>query len=638
MALTFVILIVTIILFVWGKPRADITALLSLLALYLTGIIDTSQALSGFGDPTVILIAALFVVGEGLTQTGLTSWLGARIILLSRKRPTRLSLLMMGIGASLSGFMSNTGAVAALMPAVVSAAWGVGSVPAKFLMPLSFAAITGGLLTLMGTPPNVVVAEALSSAGFRPFGFFEFSLIGLPLVFVVMLYMVTIGNRLLPKETNTVRPVDLKTSLSELTKSYSLHGKLFRLRIRNQSPLDGKTLEDAALGRDHEISVLHIERADDGLNGNGAYPDYPANGNGDVRKHARLPLERFLHGDDITVPRGNTLLRAGDVLLVRATQEIIERAQVDLNFGVQPVDEAAESVDGALLSREVGVAEVLVTPRSEFIGKTLAESRFGDRFGVHVIGVRRHDQIAKRQRVKLDFGDSLLVRGRWDAIQRLAEDRRNFVVVGSPETMALQVPKLGARAWVALGALALMVVLMVSGWTPAVIAALIASIVMVIGGAVPVQQFYRGISWQSVVLIAAMIPMSVALQVSGGAMFLVDVIVNTLGSYPAPVLLLGVFLITSLLSQVISNTATTVLVAPLVLQAALTLGLSPYPLMMMVVVGASTAFLTPIGTPTNLLVMSPGGYQFRHYTQVGLPLYIVFLLAALLLVPIFWPL
>lgn len=638
MLLTFAVLLITIILFIWGKPRADVTALLSLLALYLTGIIDTSQALSGFGNSTVILIAALFIVGEGLTQTGLTSWLGARIILLSRRRPNRLSLWMMGIGAALSGFMSNTGAVAALMPAVVSAAWGVGSVPAKFLMSLSFAAMTGGLLTLMGTPPNVVVAEALSTGGFSPFGFFDFSLIGLPLVFVVMIYMVTIGNRLLPKETNSVRPVDLKTSLSELTKSYSLHGKLFRLRVRNQSPLDGKTLADAALGRDHEISVLHVERADETVNGRDGDGHHQVRGNGDEQRRARLQLDRFLHSDDITVPRGATQLQAGDVLLVRATQEIIERAQIELNFGVQPVDEDAESVDGALLTREIGLAEVLVTPRSEFIGKTLAESRFGDRYSVHVIGVRRHDQIAKRQRVKLDFGDSLLVRGQWDAIQRLAEDRRNFVVVGSPETMALQVPRLGRRAWVALGALAVMIVLMVSGLTPAVIAAMIASVVMVLGGAVPVQQFYRGISLQSVVLIAAMIPMSTALQVSGGARYLVDLIVNTLGSYPAPVLLLGIFMITSLLSQVISNTATTVLVAPLVLQAAVTLGLSPYPLMMMVVVGASTAFLTPIGTPTNLLVMSPGGYQFRHYSIVGLPLYVIFLIVALLVVPIIWPL
>jgi di/tricarboxylate transporter len=661
MTITFTILAITIALFIWGKPRADIVALLSLLALYLSGVITVGQSLSGFADSAVIMIAVLFVVGEGLTHTGITSWLGARMMAWSRGRPKPLLGWMMGFGAVVSGFMSNTAATAALMPAVVAAAWGVGSVPAKFLMPLSFAAITGGMLTLMGTPPNVVVAEALSGAGYAPFGFFDFAWVGLPLIFAVMIYMVTLGQRLLPEHTTGKKPLDLNTTLAELADAYSLHGKLFRLRILPTSPIAGKTIVAAALGHDREISVLRVDRAptahptpghngeasaghaeslaEKGTNGHHAQVAVAATlAPAPVLERRPRPIERLRGPEPVMLPRGDTLLQAGDILLVRATAEIIAQATAELDLTAEAVDEAAEPMSKTLLSREVGLAELLVTPRCELIGKRLSESRFADRYGVHVIGVRRHDQITKRQRVQLDFGDSLLVRGSWEAITRLAEDRRNFVVTGSPEALEAQVSSLSRQAWVALGAVTVMVALMVTSLVPNVVAALIALLIMVLGGAVPVDQIYKAISWQSLVLIAGMIPMSIALQVSGGAAYLVNLLVTGLGSGSPLILLAGVFLITSALSQVISNTATTVLVAPLILQTALSLGISPYPMLMMVAVGASTAFLTPIGTPTNLLVMAPGGYQFRHYTIVGLPIFFVFLGVALLIIPWVWPL
>lgn len=653
MTITFTILAITIGLFIWGKPRADIVALLSLLALYLTGVISVNQSLAGFSDSAVIMIAVLFVVGEGLTHTGITSWLGARMMAWSRRRPRLLLLWMMGFGALVSGFMSNTAATAALMPAVVAAAWGVGSVPAKFLMPLSFAAITGGLLTLMGTPPNVVVAETLGNAGYEPYGFFDFAWVGVPLVIAVLIYMVTLGQRLLPNHTTGKKPLDLNTTLAELADAYLLHGKLFRLRVLPTSPIAGQTLAGAGLGHDYEISVLRVDRAPlhPAAPGNG---HTPATGNGKptaptpggaavmvapapVRERLPHALERLRQPEPVMLPTGSTLIQAGDVLLVRATAEIIARAARELDLDAETVDEAAEPLSQTLLSREIGLAEVLVTPRCEFIGKSLAESRFADCYGVQVIGVRRRDQIAKRQRVQLGFGDSLLVRGGWEAIKRLAEDRRNFVVTGSPEALEEQVGSLSRQAWVALGAVAVMVALMVLSLVPNVIAALIALLIMVLGRAVPLEQLYKAISWQSLVLIAGMIPTSIALQESGGAAYLVNLLVTTLGEGSPLILLAGVFFITSALSQVISNTATAVLVAPLVMQTAISLGISPYPMLMMVAVAASTAFLTPIGTPTNLLVMAPGGYQFRHYTLAGLPIYLVLFGVALLVIPWVWP-
>lgn len=649
MTITFIILAVTIGLFIWGKPRADLAALLSMLALYLSGVISVGQALSGFADAAVIMIAALFVVGEGLTSTGVTAWLGAKMMKLARKRAKPLLLWMMGIGALVSSFMSNTAAVAALMPAVITAAWGVGSIPAKFLIPLSFAAITGGLMTLMGTPPNVVASEALAGAGYAPIGFFDFAWVGLPLVLMVMIYMVTIGQKLLPDKTEGTKPLDLNAAMQELADSYSLHGKLFRLHVNPQSSLVGKTLAATGLRRDREISVLRIGRSvhhtatelEPVALSNGGHPFHPVEAkaaNGEHLSKLVFPLHRLRHPETIVTPSAQTVVLAEDELLVRATQEIIDQAAADFDLTAELVDDQTEPLSGTLLTHEIGLAELLVTPRSEYIGKSLAESRFADRNGVHVIGVRRHDQIAKRQRVKLDFGDSLLVRGSWEDIQRLADDQRNFVVVGSPQTMADQVTVLSNQAWLALGAVAVMIALMITGAVPNVMAALIAAGIIVLGGALPVEKLYKSISWVSIVLIAAMVPMSVALQESGGAELLVTWLVTNLGSVSPYLLLAGMFLITSALSQVISNTATTVLVAPLALQAALASGISPYPLMMMVVVGASTAFLTPIGTPTNLLVMGPGGYQFRHYTIAGLPIYLLFLGVAMLVVPWVWPL
>lgn len=616
MYLTFAILAITIALFVWGKLRSDVVALLALLALYLTNILDLPQTLAGFGDSTVIMIAALFVVGEGLSQSGATAWLSSRLRSLAGGRPVRLLVAMMIIAASLSAFMSNTGAVAALMPAVVAAAWSVGSVPAKYLMPLALAANSGGMLTLTGTPPNIVVADSLTSAGFAPFGFFEFGLIGLPLLAVTILYVVLLGVRMLPDRTNLAPPADLDMSVGEWADAYSLHGKLFRLRVRAQSKLAGMTLAESGLGNEYEITVVSIKH----------HPD----------RH-REPLIEGWGMDDVLMPDGNTVLRPGDELLVRATAPIIEQAMADFNFGVQVLDEYAEPLSGTLLSHEIGLAEVLVTPRSGFIGQTLAESNFYKRYRVQVLGVLRNNELAKRQRVKLQFGDSLLVRGSWANIEQLVNERRNFVVVGRPEAMAQQIVDISRDTMVAGGILLAMIALMVSGVVPTVIAAVGAAVAMVLFGCLNAEQAYRGISWSSVVLIAAMIPMSTALQVTGGAELIANALVNTLGAMGPLVLMAGVFVLTSGFSQVISNTATTVLVAPIILATALSLGLSPYPFLMIVAVGASSALLTPIGTPPNLLVMAPGGYSFGHYLRVGFPLVVLYLVVSLLLIPLIWP-
>jgi di/tricarboxylate transporter len=595
MITTFVILGVTILLFVWGRWSADLVALLSLLVLALTGVISTGDALAGFGNPTVVMIAALFVVGEGLSRTGVTAWGGKRLIEAARGSKIRLLVVVMAGTALLSAFISNTGTVATLLPAVVAAAWAVGGVPSKFLIPLAFAANTGGLLTLTGTPPNIVVAQTLEQSGLRPFSFFEYALIGGPLLVTAIAYMAIVGRKILPSYSADERPIDATADLADLVDAYSLGENQFRLRVRSNSSLIGKTAEDAALGPDYGAPLLRIEG-------------------------------RAISSD--------VVIQHNDILVVRAPSENIDRLMHELGLSLLPPADKP----GELVSRELGLVEVIPTPRSEYLGQPMVLGQFSERFPVQLLAVRRRGKPIVDHELTLEFGDSLLMRGTWEAIGELQSDRRNFVVVGTPEAMASEFAGLHPRAGVAVAALVVMVLLMVTGLVPTVIAALIAAAAMVVGGCLSTREAYRSISWSSVVLIAAMIPMGAALQTTGGASVVAEGLVNTLGELSPVALMAGVFLLTTGFSQVINNTATAVLIAPIVLQAAVELGVSPHPLLMIVAVAASTAFLTPIGTTTNIMVFSPGGYRFTDYVKVGLPLMLLFLAVSLVLVPVIWPL
>jgi di/tricarboxylate transporter len=595
MITTFIILGITIVLFVWGRWPPDLVAILSLLALALSGVIDTHEALSGFGNPTVVMIAALFVVGESLSRTGVTGWGGKKLLEVARGSKIRLLVVIMAGTAFLSAFISNTGTVATLLPAVVAAAWAVGSMPSKFLIPLAFAANAGGLLTMTGTPPNIVVAQTLEQSGLRPFSFFEFALIGGPLLITAVAYMALVGRWILPSRTADQRPVDAAADLADLASSYSLGENQFRLRVRSNSCLVGKTVMEAALGPTYGAPLLRIE------------------------------------GREITP---DVVLRHDDILVVRASDDSIDSLMHEYGLSLQPPSDSPDE----FVSREIGLAEVIPTPRSEYLGRPMNVGQLTERFTVQLLAVRRRGKPVIDRELTLEFGDSLLVRGTWEAIRELQSERRNFVVVGTPEAMATEVAGLRPRAGVAVAALVGMVVLMVTGVVSTVIAALIAAAAVVLGGCLSAREAYRSISWSSVVLIAAMIPMGLALENTGGARLIAEGLVNTLGAMSPVALMAGIFLLTTGFSQVINNTATAVLITPIVMQAAIDLGVSPHPLLMIVAVSASTAFLTPIGTTTNIMVYSAGGYHFTDYVKVGLPLMLLFLAISLVLVPVIWPL
>ncbi|NNC39110.1 MAG: SLC13 family permease [Acidimicrobiia bacterium] len=624
MTITFLILGVTIVLFIWGRWPPDLVAIGSLLALHLFGVVDLGEAFSGFANATVVLIASLFVVGEGLSRTGATAYFGDKLIGAARGNAPRLLVLSMAATAILSGFVSNTGTVATLMPAVVLASWGVRKVPSAYLIPVAFAANAGGLLTLTGTPPNIVVTDALGAAGFREFGFFEFALIGLPLLIVGVVYMATIGRRLLPARRSGDAPPVLDQEMDELAELYSLNGELFRMRVRKPSPLVGSSLRESNIGRRFGISVLQIEPG----------PGEPNLLEQSLPAPVRERMEAMT-AEPPALPDPGRTINYNDVLIVSGTPAQARELEVAMQLGVLPIDDAGQGL-GELLSQEIGIAEVLLTPRSSYVGKVVSEGAVGRTFGVVVLGLRRGDRVISTSE-PLRFGDALLVRGTWDAIGTIADEQRNFVVVGQPEEIAAQVTELSPKSWLSIGILAAMVALMVTGLVPVVIASMLAAGAMMVTGCLTQTQAYRAVSWSTVILIAAMIPMAVALESTGGAQIIADGLVDSLGALGPIPLLAGVFLVTTAFSQVISNTAAAVLMVPIVLGAAAGLGVSPHPLMMGLAVGASSAFLTPIGTAPNLMVMAPGGYRFTDYAKVGVPLLALFLAVSLILIPIIWP-
>ena len=610
MKITFVILAATIVLFVINRLRPDLVALLSLISLYIAGVVDLKQAFSGFSDSVVVMVAGLFVVSEGLTATRVTAWMGQRLFTLAGSSELRLMVLVIGFTAFLSAFISNTGTTAILMPVVIAAAWRIGSYPSRLLLPMAFAANLGGMLTLIGTPPNIVVTDYLAGAGLEPFGFFEFTVIGLPVLMLLTLFIATIGRRVLPVHASVARVPDLDSSVGDLAGSYSLKGYLYRLRVGSDSPLSGKSLKETRFGGDYGVNVLSIERP--------------------VRSFGRTLMRKV-------VPEPRTVIEAGDWLVTNGNGTDIDRAVSHFRLEIDSKNPIDENIPALLLNSEAGLAEIIIAPRSEYAGQTLEESRFSEKNKLQVVSIRRNGRVLPDRKSRIRFGDSLLVRGTWAAVEKIRGEERNFVVVGNPEIMARQVVELTPKSFAAVVILAAMVAAMASGVLPPAVAVLCAAAGMVLTGCVPMDRAYGSIGWQTVMILAALLPMGSALQTTGGALFIADGLVKSIGALGNLPLLACIYLLTAGLSQVISNTATAVLMSPIVLQSCVSLGVSPYPFMMMVALGASSAFLTPISTPVNTLVFGPGGYSFGDYAKNGFPLLVIAMAAGLVLIPWIWP-
>jgi di/tricarboxylate transporter len=615
--ITLGILAAAIFLFVTEWLRVDVVAIGVVISLMLTGILEPEQALSGFSNEAVLSIAALFIVGGAILQTGLATIIGNRILKIAGTDEKRLILVIMVAVSVLSSFMSSTGTVAVLLPAIISLAATTNISPAKLLIPLSFGSLLGGATTLIGTPPNLIASDLLEQNGLEPFDFFEFTPIGVALVIVGVIFMVTVGRFLLPEHEPAHGEVQLIKTPQELIDVYRLPDNLFRLRVRSKSPLIGKTIQESRIGHDFDVSVLEILR-----------PAQP-------RTVARIGEQRlmFQSGQESHIhPTPETILARDDVLIVRGEGADIGQVAAVNNLAIQ----AAEAADAeALVSSEIGMAEVVLPPRSTLIGKTLPEVRFGSTYHLTVLDIRRPGSKERLdlKETPLAFGDTLLVQGEWRNIVALQEQRRDFIVIAETSMYLPNRKKAPMALLVLLG----MLILIVSGLASVVEASMLAGIFMVITGCLTMDKAYEAIDWKSLVLIAGMWPMSIALTEVGVVDRVAVGFTDTLGSLGPLVVMAGLFLMTAVFSQVLSNTATTVIIAPIAFATAQELAVSPYAFLMAVAVAASMAFASPVASPVNTLVMGAGNYSFGDYAKVGIPLILLSMVVTLIVLPILFP-
>ena len=618
MYLTLGILAVAIILFITEWLRVDVVALGVVVALMLTGILTTSEAISGFSSTAVLTIAALFVVGGAIMQTGLAGTIGRRILTVAGGSQTRLLIVIMAAVALLSGFMSDTGTVAVLLPAILSLALNAKISPSKLLIPLAFGSLLGGAMTLIGTPPNIIVSDVLREAGLEPFQFFDYTPIGLILLVVGIGYMLLVGYRLLPdhKPKQDVQRVETPEELIDL---YKLPDNLFRLRVRRSSPLVGESLEHSGIRQNYRLNVLEILR------------------DSDPREVAKLGERRIIietEAESIT-PEPQTILAAGDLLIVQGEPNEVSFAAAQLNLGLQPAEPSDHKV---LVNTEIGLAEILLPPRSRLVGKTIVESRIGTLYRLTVLGIRRPgtDDELDLKTTPLRFGDTLLVQGAWEDILTLRRRRRDFVVMGQPEEMISAPAR--KKAPIALLILAGMLLLMITNLLPVATASMLAGLAMILTGCLTIDDAYEAVDWKSIVLIAGMLPMAIALEKVGLVELAANGLTASFGSMSPLVVMSSLFLITSLFTQVLSNTATTVLIAPIALVTAQNMGLQPHAFLIAVAIAASMAFASPVASPVNTLVMGAGNYKFSDYIKVGVPMILLSMIITVLVLPFLWPL
>lgn len=617
MYLTLGILAVAILLFITEWLRVDVVALGVVVVLILTGVLTTNEAISGFSSSAVMTIAALFVVGGAVMQTGLAGNIGRRILTIAGGSQTRLLIVIMAAVALLSGFMSDTGTVAVLLPAILSLALNTKISPSKLLIPLAIGSLLGGAMTLIGTPPNIIVSDVLRVAGYQPFQFFDYTPIGLILLVIGIGYMLLVGFRLLPnyRPKQDVQRVETPEELVEL---YKLPDNLFRLRVRRSSPLDGKSLEHSGIRQKYSMNILDILR------------------DSNPREVAKLGERRIIieSEPELISPEPETTLIAGDLLIVQGEASDVSFGAAQLNLGLQPVQPADQQV---LVNTEIGLAEILLPPRSRLVGKTIVNSRIGTLYRLTVLGIHRPgmDDELELKTTPLRFGDTLLVQGAWEDILALRRRRRDFVVMGQPEEMIAAPAR--KKAPIALLILAAMLLLMITGLIPVAAASMLAGLAMILTGCLTIDDAYEAVDWKSIVLIAGMLPMAIALEKVGLVELAANGLTASFGTMSSLVVMTSLFLITSLFTQVLSNTATTVLIAPIALATAQNMGLQPQAFMMTIAIAASMAFASPVASPVNTLVMGAGNYKFSDYIKVGVPLILIAMVITVLVLPLLWP-
>jgi len=600
----FGLLLACVTAFIVNRPRMDVVALMALVALVLGGTLSPAEALAGFSEPSVLLIAAFFVIGEGLVRTGIAYRVGDWLVHKAGSDETRLIVLMMLSVGLLGSVMSSTGVVAIFIPVALSVASRLGLAPGRLMMPLSFAALISGMLTLVATPPNLVMNSELERAGVAGFGFFSFTPVGLLALGLGIVYMLFARHWLGTAPRKGPRGERPRRRMLELARDYELEGRVLRLLVRPDSPLVGRTLGELRLRTRLGLNVIGLER----------------------QRHLRLALLEAGPGRE---------LQAGDTLLLLCDPLQVNFLTLGREHGLESRPFREDSFADS--SREMGLAEVVLPPESSLIGKTVLELGFRTRYGLHVVGLRRRRRAqGSGLDRKLRMGDTLLVAGSWKAIRQLQGCSQDFLVLNLPAELDEAAPA-GRRAPFAILTLLLTVGLMISGLVPPVIAAFIGCLLMGAFRCVDLESAYRAINWQCLILIVGMLPFATALQKTGGIDLVVQGLLALTGGDSPRLVLASLFLLTALVGLFISNTATAVLMAPVAMATASQLGLSPYPFAMTVAVAASAAFMTPVSSPVNTLVLVPGQYRFSDYLRLGVPFTVLLLLVCVLVLPWLFP-
>lgn len=609
MVQVLIILLLTAVLLMWGRIRSDVIALCSMLALVLTGIITPEEGLAGFSNSVVIMIAGLFIVGGAITQTGLARLIGNKVLSLAGESEVRLFYLVIIVTILLGLFVSNTGTVAILMPIVVTIASQSGVDARRLLMPMAFACSISGMMTLIGTPPTLIVHNSLIESGHEGLHFFTTLPVGLVILLICGTLLRPLSKLLARSGETATDTKRMRKSPEQLSRQYNLLEDLYRLRIEEGSFLRKKTLAELDLTGRFHCSVIGVKG---------------------VHLGARA-----------MVPTAETMLHRGFVLHVSGAYEDVQRLAEEacLTF-LDDEQEGQRTFSGQLSFSEYGLAEVVVKHGSRLVGRHISDTGLRQTYGISVVGLQRNRSYITHRlsRATLQEGDMLLVQGTWEDIERLGGQEADLILLGEPATEASKAI-ISERGPVAAVIIFLMILAMILDWLPPVMAVLIADILLILTRCFrSVKDAIGTISWESVILFAAMIPLATAMDNTGLSAMISGGIVSGLGTYGPYAVLAGIMLGTQVLTMFISNTATAVLFAPIALQAASALGVSPIPFMIGVSVAASMCFMSPFSTPPNAMVMSVGKYSFMDYVRVGLPLQVVVIAAMVWLLPLFYPL
>jgi di/tricarboxylate transporter len=605
MLIVFGVLAGAVGLFAWGRLRADIVAILVVLALMLSRVLTPQESLAGFGDPVVILIAAIFIVGEALVNTGVAQRLGEAVLKAGGGSETRLIVLIMVLAAGIGAFMNSSAIVAMLIPVVLTIANKTGLNRKRMLMPLSVAALISGMMTLIASSPNMIIENALRARGLAPLSFFAWTPFGVGALTIGIAF-VLLGRGLLSKQLVAEKAGAASPGAYDLVGLYGLADRFHRLRVPADSPPIGRSA---------------------------AQMQQPYGGSGVVL----VGFEKHLHRKTRFLPAlPETVCEPDDAIVVVGSQDqVLQLIESQRLIELPRLDEAQR---GQAL-QEIGAAEVMLAPESKLIGKTLGELKFRSRYHVSVLAIRHRGERVTTNLANqtLDFGDTLLVAGAWADIRRLWADDRDFVMLTLPAEYYELLPA-RERAPLAIGILVVMVLMMAFELLPNSAIALLAALAMVATGCVKLDGIYRIISWKTVVVIGGMLPLATALTKTGATALMANGLVAALGSLGPLTMLAAVFLVTAVAGLFLSNSATAVLIAPVAIEAAQALHVSPHAFAMTVAIACCAAFVTPVSSPVNMLVMEPGGYSFGDYVKVGLPLLLLTMLGTVALVAVIYPL